>query len=349
VNEASISEGVVDGDATVRYLRHLHVVTTEDGKNLVMSRKTPVDQKPLAPVLLVHGLGQNRFSWTLPKRSMENYLVSLGFETYNAELRGHGMSRAMGAPVIRAFEEYLDLDVPALLAAVQKISGREKAFYIGHSLGGTISYAAGPRVQDKLAGIVSIAGPFHFGRGNPWLRTPAWVAHTVEKLAKVPDSLLPRTLHVDSLGAFFRTASFALDHPAWLVPLQLWHPRSMEPEILKHRLSIGMDHTGFSLVRYFLNWAGSGKFRSSCGTRDFEAQVRELSVPLLFVNGDRDYSVPPSSALGAFQAAKSQDKTFHVFGKKIHGHHFGHLDLIVGRHAPAHVWPVIGEWMKKRV
>ncbi|MBU2490435.1 MAG: lysophospholipase [Proteobacteria bacterium] len=345
---ARIRQGVVDTGRTVRFRRWLHEVATGDGKDLVMTRKRPVGRPVVGAVMLVHGLGQNRWSWTLPQRSLENYLVSQGFETYNVELRGHGLSGALGSPVPRTFEDYVQWDVPALIEAVSILWGKGRVFYVGHSLGGSLSYCLGPEHQEKLAGIVSIAGPLHMGRGNHIIQNAARLGYVAGRMVRVPEKYLPTTLHVDHMGFLIRQALFFLDHKQNRLPLQLWHPRSMEREILMERLSRGMDRTGFSMVRFLVDWAGTGRFKSSCGSVDFEAPLADLSVPLLFINGDRDYAVPPSASLGAFQQAKSPDKTFEVFGKKTTGKHFGHLDLIYGRHAPQTVWPCLADWMKER-
>ncbi len=65
----------------VQLHRQLHEVPTEDGAFLVASEKRPVEREARATVLLVHGLAQNRYSWTLPDRSFEHFLVAEGFSS----------------------------------------------------------------------------------------------------------------------------------------------------------------------------------------------------------------------------------------------------------------------------
>src|SRR5690242_2070762 len=36
--------------------------------------------RTLAPVVLIHGYGQNRYAWHLPARSFSNYLARAGFD-----------------------------------------------------------------------------------------------------------------------------------------------------------------------------------------------------------------------------------------------------------------------------
>jgi len=114
---------IVEQERTARFHRTLHEIPTEDGMKLIMTHKDPGRKKSLAPVILVHGLGQNRYSWTLSRRSMESFLVSEGFETFNVELRGHGLSRANGCEVPKHFETYLFYDMPAVFRTIREITG----------------------------------------------------------------------------------------------------------------------------------------------------------------------------------------------------------------------------------
>ncbi len=65
-----ITTAAVNGSQKVKYYRKIHEVTTEDGMNLIMTQKLPEDKQPKGFVVLVHGLGQNRYTWTLTKRSL---------------------------------------------------------------------------------------------------------------------------------------------------------------------------------------------------------------------------------------------------------------------------------------
>jgi len=166
MNYKKIYTEAVNFDKKTEFYRYIHEVMTEDGMTLIMTQKIPLHQKPLAPIMFVHGLGQNRFTWTQSRRSMENYFVSKGFQTFNLELRGHGLSRANGSDYPRRFETYLHYDLPAFIKAINEITNGQKIFYIGHSLGGTISYCISSQFQNYFAGIISIGGPFQMAKGN---------------------------------------------------------------------------------------------------------------------------------------------------------------------------------------
>lgn len=338
----------VDGEQTVELHRSLHEVTTDDGMNLIMTRKRPVGRESVAPILFVHGLGQNRYSWTLSRRSLENYFVSEGYETFNVELRGHGLSRANGCEYPARFETYLFYDMPAVFRSLREITGGRKLFYYGHSLGGAISYCIGAAHQADLAGVVSIAGPFTLARGNMTMKLLARSGVLLDKL--IPFRLLhPEAFYIDVIGFLASYGLFALDNRFNVFPLQVWYPGSIERDILTERIEKGFDRTSFNVFWLLVEWAASGKLHGSDRTTSLEDHITDLRVPILFVIGDRDYTVPEASVREACQKAASEDKTVKVFGGERPGLHWGHCDLICGRHAPRVVWPYLLDWMRQRL
>ncbi|MFO7558284.1 MAG: alpha/beta hydrolase [Desulfobacterales bacterium] len=339
---------IVNKEQKVECLRFLHEVSTEDGSALKMTQKTPLDRKPVASVILVHGLGQNRYSWSLSRRSMENYLVAKGFETYNVELRGHGLSRSDSGNYPERFQTYLKYDLPAFLQAIQKTSNPSQLFYMGHSLGGTIAYCLEARFQKKISGIISIGGPFHMAKGNFLLKNIARAGVAVEKLA--PFHLpYPKAFYVDYIGALARPGLFLMDSPLYKIPLQIWYPGSIERDILKERITKGFDRTGMNVVRFMFKWGAEGKLRGLFGDTDYEKQIRRLQVPILFLVGDKDHAVPLASVQAAYDQAGSRDKTLKIFNKQSTSAHWGHIDMICGRNAPLYVWPYMLKWLRKRL
>ncbi|MCC6130354.1 MAG: alpha/beta hydrolase [Acidobacteria bacterium] len=339
---------VINLDTTTLLYKELFEVETSDGVKLILTRKRPVElNRESAPVILIHGLGQNRFSYDLSRRSMMNYLVGEGFDVYNAELRGHGLSRANGSPYPREFDDYVDYDVPALIEFVRRLSRHEKVFIIGHSLGGTISYAAAPDQQPYLKGLVPIAGPCHLGQGVPLLRALARALGFLQGVFRV-DHLLPDSFMIDVIGALALPLIGVIDHPRNRVLDHIWLPRSIERDILLERIGMGFDRTGTAVIGIMVRWANSGEFHDANRERDFEKRLREVEVPALFVTGDRDTAVPAPSVEGAFRNLRGPDKTWREFGLKTDGVSFGHCDLICGSEAPRVVWPVISGWLKDR-
>ncbi len=342
------SREIINGKQKVICRRRLHEVTTRDGLRLIMTHKSPVQGPSLAPVMLVHGLGQNRYTWNLSKRSFENYLVAQGFETFNVELRGHGLSRANACDYPERFRTYFMEDIPAFMEAVREISGHPRLFFIGHSLGATLGYCLGAEYQDDLLGLISIGGPFNMARGNLLLKTIARTGVTLEKLLpfRMP---YPKAFYIDYIGAAARSGLFIMDNRFFKIPLQVWYPGSMERDILEERIQKGFDRTGFNVVRFMFKWGSQGRLRSLYGNVDYENNIERLKAPILFVVGDKDFAVPLAAVQEAYEKAGSSDKTLKVFDAQSTGNHWGHIDLILGRHAPGHVWPHLSRWMRKRL
>ncbi len=339
---------VVNLDTTTLLYKELFEAETRDGVKLIVTRKRPIDRsRERTPVILIHGVGQNRFSFDLSRRSMMNFLVSEGFDVYNAELRGHGLSRANGSPYPKTFDDYVDYDLPALIDFVRRLSRHDKVFVIGHSLGGTISYAAAPDQQQYLKGLVPIAGPCHLGRGVPLLQGLGKTLGFLQRALPV-GHLLPEFFMVDLIGVLASPLINLIDHPRNGVLDHIWFPRSIERDILLERIELGFDRTGTAVIGIMVRWANSGEFHDTNRERDFEERLKQVEVPALFITGDRDTAVPAPSVEGAFQNLLGPDKTWREFGMERDGVHFGHCDLICGSEAPGIVWPVISAWLKER-
>ena len=179
----------VDFQSLYRQTRYL--VETTDGWSLVVSRYRPAPQpfhQPLfgEPLLLVHGFSQNRHAWTCGE-FVKNLLL-FGIDIHILELRGHGKSsiafqyersrklgRALPADIHYGWDidSHFLYDLPAAVAAAKRITGREKLFYCGHSMGGMLGYGyAG--IHDDLEGLITIGAPADLGRGFPILRALAF-------------------------------------------------------------------------------------------------------------------------------------------------------------------------------
>lgn len=173
-----------------------------------------------APVLLIHGFGQNRYAWHLPARSVANHLARSGFDVFNLDLRGHGRSRHFGARAPRSVDDYVTDDLPIAVEEVLSLTGKRPAFLVGHSLGGLVSYAAAPSLAGAIAGIVSIGSPYHFTRGSFSLQAITLFFEGLRR-AGVPHVGLPLPLY--PIGKLMRTIRRVADSPFYPIPLRGWH------------------------------------------------------------------------------------------------------------------------------
>ena len=311
------------------------------------------------PVILVHGFAQNRYTWHTSRRSLSASLAHHGFDTWNVELPGHGRSRGSSSP--ERFETYVDT-LADVIRAVTEETG-QRPFLVGHSLGGAVAYAAS--TQAEVRGIVGIGALYHFARANPTLLALVRLSHAMAELPAQVSALGASGLRdfgdrTPSPGAAFvkgilgginvRThlagrvlgRLYALsDVAGYALPVSGWAPGSMEPELLAERLEKGFDWTSTAVWFEMARWGATARF----AYEDAWAQSR---TPLLVMAGDLDHLALPDDARIAYDRTGATDRTFEVYDVLTTGEHWGHLDLVLGRHAPDHTWPALRAWMASR-
>jgi triacylglycerol lipase len=107
---------------------------------------------PKRPVLLVHGFGGAKSSWTLVAQALSSRGLTVDAMTYG--------------PVGSSVEQLAD----RLVAQVERTlsrSGAEKVHLVGHSLGGVIVAQAlsDPRLNGRVDTVITLGSPFG---GSPW-------------------------------------------------------------------------------------------------------------------------------------------------------------------------------------
>lgn len=293
----------------------------------------------LAPVLLIHGFGQNRYAFHLPARSMVNHLARAGFDVYNVDLRGRGRSGHLGARRPRSVLDFVHEDVPAALEEIRRLSGPSPVFLIGHSLGGVVSYCVAVDQRERVAGVVTIGSPYHFTLGSRWL---AWLAQTFlafDRQLGIPDVAIPTRYY----GNFVRAARQIVDSRLYPVPFRGYRPGAIETEVLLQHMALAMDHGSIGTMRAMFSWALEARRRKTGddGLFGYASRFEALELPLLVIAGTHDDLAPPASVKPGFELSRSSDKKYRELP-------FGHIDLLVGRDAPQLTWPVIESWLTTR-
>jgi len=348
----SIVEQTVDRDERDRFIKELVVIRfrSTGGKEvpLAMIRKRLAPERgkdralggTLAPVLLVHGYGQNRYAWHLPARSFSNYLARAGFDVFNLDLRGHGRSRHLGAHRPTHVTEYVTEDIPAAVEEVQRLSGGRDLYYVGHSMGGLIGYAAASSLSGAIRGLATLGSPYHFARGS-------WALTAIGGALLALDRRLPIGHHaapLKPLGETMRLFRALVDSPVFPLPLRGFSAGSMEPLVLGQHMSLAMDSGSMVVLKnLFLDGVESRRSGHRLGgLTGYAGAFEALDLPLLVIAGTRDDLAPPASVEPAYEHSSARDRTYRTFPR-------GHIDLIVGRDAPLTVWPLIEAWMRKRL
>jgi pimeloyl-ACP methyl ester carboxylesterase len=336
----------INGARQGRFIKEIIHAPIGDGSVCLIRKRA--EGTPRGAALLIHGFGQNRYTWHLRDRSFANFLAEQGFDVFNLDLRGHGRSREAGSRHPERFEQYVEEDALAALEAVRTLSGFDRAFVLGHSLGGAVSFALAGHSPDAVAGVVSVAGVFRFGQGQPIFKHLSRLYRMGGKYLDPVLGLAPH-LPLDLAGQLLHRVTPVLDHRAFgSSPLQVWYPGSIEPEILAERLLRGMDRTGFNILREMIEWAATGTFTGRHSQRDFAAAFCERDLPLLVLAADKDRLCTPHDCVAAYERSNSRDKSYVEFTPAQGNTHWGHVDLICGTHAPTYVWPVVADWMHNR-
>lgn len=332
---------IIDGDRTVLLHEELHEVTTQDGMRLSVVRTFPAAGTSRSlPVLLLHGFGQNRYTWSLSRRSFEAYLVAAGYEVYNAELRGHGRSLAAGSLLPQTLADLTDFDVPALLRYVIDVSGRERVVLIGHSLGGHGALALPIPRQQHVAGIAALAAPCPSRHTGPVQRA---VADALEQLWRWSPWSGQAVFPLRWVGRGVERCLPLLEAQKSPWRMAMWYPQSIERDLLLELLRHGFDQESLGLFWMLLRWT----------TRTPDAGMEQarlersaaLRAPVLLLAGSHDMLVPPRAVERWLDVLGSPERRFVLCGGETDGLRFGHCDLVVGRQAPRHVWPVVLAWL----
>jgi alpha-beta hydrolase superfamily lysophospholipase len=336
----------IDRDERASFDKDLIVVRTgassvEDGTPLAMIRKRLAGlRETVAPVVLIHGYGQNRYAWHLPSRSFFNYLARAGFDVFNLELRGHGRSRHLGAHPPRAVTTFVDEDVPAAIDEVQRLSGGRPVYLVGHSLGGLVSYASAAVLKERIAGVVTLGSPYQFTRGSLALSLFSALLLAVDSKVDLGHG----AFELKPLSEAMRMLRGFVESPIFPSPIRGYYPRSLEPLVLSQHMSLAMDTGSVSVLRNMFRSAAEARRGGHClgELTGYAEEFEALEMPLLVVAGSKDDLAPPASVEPAFLRSRSSDKSYRVFPR-------GHIDLVAGRDCPQTVWPLVLSWIMTRV
>jgi polyhydroxyalkanoate synthase subunit PhaC len=337
LSKETVAQRVTPG--RIRWFRK-EILDVQGPERLAMVRKRRAEGDSLAPVILVHGFGQNRYAWHMPERSFANYLADRGFDVFNVELRGHGRSAELGAArSSRGIDDYIQGDLPAVIDEVLARSGFSKAFLIGHSLGGLCAAAASAARADKIAGVVTIGSPHALGRGHLVLGSGLkLLGHTIGSVGMFRGS--QAKFPVDLIGKAVHAARFAFDSRFAPIPVRGWKPGAFEAgELASYMRSF--DAESFSTVDDLIMLAATGELRSRVDGSSYTQLIEHNELPLLALSGGSDSLANPGAVKPLYERSRSHDKQYVNVDA-------GHGDLVVGRKAPDDVWPVVSGWLEAR-
>ena len=326
----------INGAMRARFLKE--VVRIDAPEPLAMVRKRREGAETIAPVLLAHGFGQNRYAWHLTARSFVNHLAHLGFDVFNLDLRGHGRSRGLGSRGTPSVDEYIQEDFPAAIREVLAISGRSKCFLVGHSLGALVACGAAGISPADVAGVVAIGPPYRFARGSHAL---ALFAYAMELVVRLGPAVGAEPLPIKLIGRLLDRSRGAFELSYIPVPIRAWHPGAFEPAMLHEYLRRSFDSATLGCLAQITRLGVRGEFVSCDGRVDYGAGFECSNVPVLVIAGAYDLMAPPASVRPLYDRSLASDKAYRIVP-------LGHADLLLGRDAPALTWPLVSQWLEVR-
>lgn len=318
-------------------LEEVHTCTTRDGWRLALTRFRPAKETRRHPVLLVPGLSSNRFSYDLtPRASLARYLARHGYDTWILELRGHGRSdrpKLVGKGEAWTFDDHLFLDFPAALDRIRELTSRSSVHVVGHSMGGIMLYGHMALGGEGVRSAVTIGSSLDYSGSSSWF-------HGLTRFL-----WLERVVPAVPFGPMMQLTSPLRGHWANVLDeFNAWHANVVPDEY--RQLCRSNFHVISPRVLTQLATAFSeGGLRSVDGSWRYLKELEgKPSVPVLALGGSKDRQCPPEAVAHTLESVHGAE--LRMFGRgQGHAEHYGHFDLVMGKHAPDELWPLLLEWL----
>lgn len=311
----------------------------DDGWLLTVAHFRPSQASAAPPVILCHGLAANRWNLSLPgEHSLAAYLRAQGHEIFCCDLRGVGDARRpppgkRGSDV--RFDDHVERDAPAILDLALQHSGKPRALWVGHSMGGLVGLAVaqGPHA-DKLAGVAALGSPTR------------WEYHR-----RLLGRFLSLSVRLSLGGRIHQKWPLRLVAP-WLgyFPIPMGditlNPQNIDGRVLRRVAYRVVDDVTRPMIAQFASWFRRNAWDLGEGRVDLRQGLSRIRCAVLLVGGTLDVLAPPQAMEDALRDVGAPDKTLLLFGRaRGDQQDYGHGDLIFGRHAPHEVFPQLHRWL----
>src|SRR3989338_12969 len=299
-----------------------------------------------APVLLIHGLGTNRFDLDFvdPQYSLAQYLYQRGYDVWLFEYRGAGKSYRPG--ILQYLKDCVQpdwivddivfTDIPTMVRHVQEATGFQKIHFIGHSLGGMLLYMVLMTMGNQVCQSAVTLGASMNSTARPgWIRLVLKLDWLLERFPLIPTKLLFR------LGSPF---------VSWVAPLEdnhFYSIKNITPSLLQKASRYATENVPMALFMELHRWYKKGHFEAEQRDFSFHNHLKDIKTPMLVIAGSVDGITPLPDVRYAYDKISSRDKKFVIMGTPGgYAHEYAHMDLILGTRAPKEVYPQILRWLK---
>lgn len=306
-------------------------VSAADGWPLVLWRYAARGERRRHPVLLIPGMGTNRYSFDLGADgpSMARHLAGAGFEVFVGELRGHGESDHGPKRWGWDLDTLIEDDCRSLLGAVREITGADAVHCVGHSMGGIMLLAMLARGDDGIRAAVTLGAGLDYSEAPSSFRQALWMRPLLKVLPAIPiglpsQLLAPLSSRVETDAELFNV---------WLA--------NVDPVIERRMNAIAFNRTSSPILDQLISVLEPGGLRDRRGAPYLPGlRAREDLPPLLMLAGDRDRQTDPLAA-EATAGDHPRIAVRRLGPDRGQAEHYGHFDLVMGRNAEAEVFPLV--------
>ncbi len=318
----------------------LHRVRCADGVVVVVKRFRPAARNGRGmPLICIPGLGADSSNFDAPApHGLARAFADAGHDVFVVDLRGTGLSRlGFSRWMSVCFDDFVGLDLPAVIEHVCATTDRPQVTLVGHSMGGLAAYAVlgGAGVAGRVGGVISLCSPLGFPRG---LDVGALVRPLLLPLSAVVPGLFGGTLARLATPLFLRAGGGAWVERSLIV-------ENVDPKMARRLMYRAMQDVPRGLLHQFQDWLEHDVVRSKDRAIDYRARLNGCRTPVLVVEAPRDGLADP---LAVRRALALLPKSEH-FIAGIEGGcsvDYGHVDVVFGKNAPSDVYPRLIDWLQ---
>ncbi|MEW6778216.1 MAG: alpha/beta fold hydrolase [Bdellovibrionota bacterium] len=320
-----------------------HFVRTRDGWRVALHNYARSTKK--YPAFLCHGMGSNRNDLDFGvEKSLAKFLYRNGYDVWVIELRGAGDS-SKPRPWNRyrynwCFDDYVQHDLPAAVHYVLRKTGSQGIHWVGHSMGGMLAYPMlGTVDEGTIRTATTVGAPLMTDEKNASL---AGFTAKVDWLKYLP--FIPQRTLLSLLQPF---QGLLVEQALEKMNGLLWNSENMDMDDMIELGKTAVEDLPVPLLRQMREWYLTSTFCSYYRRWNYASHLKNVKTPLHVITGAADGLCPPADCKLAYDIIGSKEKKFSIFGREAgHKVDYGHVDLILGRHASREVFPEILGWME---
>lgn len=312
----------------------LHRAKTDDGWGIELVRYKAQGEPRGLPVLLCHGISANARNMDLDDtHSMARWLASQGREAWTMSLRGTGSSDGISTehPGPIFFDDFWKHDLPAAITYVRATTGAETIDYAGHSMGGMVVYAYLAEGGTGLHAVATLGSPTRLDYGTA--------------LEALLSEYGPRFVTADTTLPMAGGAGLSAPFQSVIDdgPFErfFYNAQNTKKQTWQRLMVYGTADIAGGVALQLLELIRTGRFQSADGKIDLHRDMGSIRTPVLVIAGRLDRIAVVPAVRDGYQALGGPKEWLLVTRANGAKAEYGHMDLVIGEHAPIDVWPKV--------